>query len=379
MTILLRRRYPDHCGCCGRPCSPRRVWCCWCAQPGHLADAPRLWERTWEAQHGEPCPGTRRPVTCSRTPPPNLIPDIIGDPFAGPDPYEGTTAMATTTDPEDPPVVPRRGADVAAPKRPPATERLSLCEGCGHSGAVHYRPADEPEPGPLGGTGWRCAPHGGSCACVEWLPAPPPARRLIARLDHGDTLTWHGQTVVGPADVWDTGSSVVLEPPTVATPEPGWVGYTGPALLVDGVPTARARITVPAGATLVLEVPGEVPHERAMELAETARDALSVRCVVVGGDLVASDQTVGLIAAAMERARPVDADAMGLRLVLALLGDGLGAAHQAHRDEAGQAGWHRGAWLPLADELVKVAALAGAAVAAIRARALTSDTGPAKL
>jgi len=45
------------CGCCGRPCGLGRSWCVLCGTFKHLGP-PHLhaWDRTWFAQHAEPCP-----------------------------------------------------------------------------------------------------------------------------------------------------------------------------------------------------------------------------------------------------------------------------------------------------------------------------------
>lgn len=44
----------NYCGCCGRP-TRNSFWCSRCT--AHIAPADRsLWDRTWFAQHGQPCP-----------------------------------------------------------------------------------------------------------------------------------------------------------------------------------------------------------------------------------------------------------------------------------------------------------------------------------
>jgi hypothetical protein len=51
----------DYCGCCGNEIIGRRrkgdgdpLWCAHCR--AHVSDHGPLWERTWFAQRGEPCP-----------------------------------------------------------------------------------------------------------------------------------------------------------------------------------------------------------------------------------------------------------------------------------------------------------------------------------
>jgi hypothetical protein len=48
-----------YCGCCGRQARARRsdpepLWCKPCSQ--HVAATGHLWDRTFEAINGEPCP-----------------------------------------------------------------------------------------------------------------------------------------------------------------------------------------------------------------------------------------------------------------------------------------------------------------------------------
>lgn len=45
------------CGCCGCRISSTALWCVRCA--GHVAKDGHLWDRTFEAVHGEPCPYKR--------------------------------------------------------------------------------------------------------------------------------------------------------------------------------------------------------------------------------------------------------------------------------------------------------------------------------
>lgn len=47
-------RQPAYCGCCGSPMPDRVEWCCRCRS--HVLNTGPSWNRTYEAQHQQPCP-----------------------------------------------------------------------------------------------------------------------------------------------------------------------------------------------------------------------------------------------------------------------------------------------------------------------------------
>ena len=44
----------SYCGCCGRRISECEIWCRDCES--HIAKLGHLWDQTYEAVNGEPCP-----------------------------------------------------------------------------------------------------------------------------------------------------------------------------------------------------------------------------------------------------------------------------------------------------------------------------------
>lgn len=54
----------EYCGCCGAPPHRGSDWCAPCRSYGHLAPMVKgrdLWDRTWFARFGEPCPNEVKP------------------------------------------------------------------------------------------------------------------------------------------------------------------------------------------------------------------------------------------------------------------------------------------------------------------------------
>lgn len=64
--MMLRRREPDYCGCCGNECARSEVWCPACLPHVSRAFGRSAWDCTYQAQHGTPCPNAVR-----ATPPPS--------------------------------------------------------------------------------------------------------------------------------------------------------------------------------------------------------------------------------------------------------------------------------------------------------------------
>ena len=52
---LCRESVQFYCGCCGNEVdADDHIWCAMCRN--HVGDRGPLWDRTWFAEHGTPCP-----------------------------------------------------------------------------------------------------------------------------------------------------------------------------------------------------------------------------------------------------------------------------------------------------------------------------------